>query len=102
MGSIWCIEPVNKFPGEITGHPSQKPLALYRRMLDMCGVEGGMVLDPMAGSGTTAVAAIRWGMKAFLIEREANYCDLIRKRIAGETGTMARQENAVRLGAAAD
>jgi site-specific DNA-methyltransferase (adenine-specific) len=56
-------------------------------MLDMCGVEGGVVLDPMAGSGTTAVAAVLRGMKAILIEHDPAYCDLIRKRIAAESRT---------------
>ena len=103
MGSIGNCEPVNKFPTEVNGHSSQKPLSLYRRMLDMCGVEGGTVLDPMAGSGTSGVAAVRWGMKAILIEREAAYCDLIKKRIAAESGarTVARKDR-VYLDAAAD
>jgi site-specific DNA-methyltransferase (adenine-specific) len=87
LGSVWTIEPVTKFPPEVTGHPAQKPLALYRRMLDMCGVEGGVVLDPMAGSGTTAVAAVLRGMKAILIEHDPAYCDLIKKRIAAESRT---------------
>jgi site-specific DNA-methyltransferase (adenine-specific) len=86
MGSVWMVEPVNKFPQEVTGHPSQKPLLLYRRMLDMCGVEGGTVLDPMAGSGTAAVAANAWGMRTVLIERDAGYCDLIRKRLGTGRG----------------
>jgi DNA modification methylase len=105
MGSVWQIESVNQFRHEVTGHPSQKPLALHRRMLDMCEVEGGTVLDPMAGSGTTAVAAMRWGMKAILIEREAAYCKLIRKRIGAEGGDKAvatNDDTAIRMDVAAD
>jgi site-specific DNA-methyltransferase (adenine-specific) len=105
MGSVWQIPTVNQFRAEVTGHPSQKPLALYRRIFDMCGVEGGTVLDPMAGSATTAVAAMRWGMKAILIEREATYCRIIEKRIAAESNVkqkVAGADTIVRLSAAAD
>jgi DNA modification methylase len=104
LGSVWQIESMNYFRHEVTGHPSQKPLALYSRMLDMCGVEGGTVLDPMAGSATSAVAAMRWGMKTILIEREAEYCQLIGKRIATEGGRKAVEANAapVEMDAAAD
>ena len=105
MGSVWQIESMNQFRHEISGHPSQKPLALYRRMLDMCGIEGGTILDPMAGSGTTAVAAMRWNMKAILIEREAAYCELIKKRIGLEGGgkvVATNNDTAIRMAAAAD
>jgi DNA modification methylase len=103
MSSVWQIPTINQFKAEQTDHPSQKPLALYQRILDMCGVENGTVLDPMAGSGTSAVAAMRWGMKSILIEREPEYCDLIKKRIAAESSGKTRAINdnaAVRMEAA--
>ncbi len=46
----------------------------------MCGVQNGTLLDPMAGSGTAAIAAARWGMRAILTEREASYIEMIQKR----------------------
>ena len=42
-------------------HPSPKPLALYMRMLDCAGKPGGLLLDLFSGSGTGAIAAMRWG-----------------------------------------
>jgi site-specific DNA-methyltransferase (adenine-specific) len=42
---------------------------------------GGTVLDCFAGTGTTGEAAWREGMRAILIEREAEYCDDIRRRM---------------------
>jgi site-specific DNA-methyltransferase (adenine-specific) len=41
----------------------------------------GTVLDPFAGSGTTGVAAKRLGFKFIGIEREAEYCEIARRRI---------------------
>jgi DNA modification methylase len=43
---------------------------------------GGLVLDPFAGTGSTGEAAIREGMRAVLIEREAEYQADIRRRMA--------------------
>lgn len=46
------------------------------------GFEGGVVLDPFAGSGTTAEEAISQGKKAILIELNPKYCELIEKRLS--------------------
>jgi site-specific DNA-methyltransferase (adenine-specific) len=42
---------------------------------------GGTVLDPFAGSGTTAEACIVEGFRCVLIEKDPAYCELIRKRL---------------------
>jgi site-specific DNA-methyltransferase (adenine-specific) len=44
--------------------------------------EGETVLDFTAGSGTLGVAAINTNRNAILIEREHEYCEIIKKRIA--------------------
>lgn len=44
---------------ERTGHPTQKPLALYERIVKVSSNEGGVVFDPFAGCATTLVAAER-------------------------------------------
>ena len=46
---------------ERTGYPTQKPLALYKRMIQASSNPGDMVLDPFAGCATTAVAAEQLG-----------------------------------------
>jgi len=48
---------------------------------------GGLTLDPFAGSGTTGKAARNAGRRAVLIEREAAYCDIARRRVAEAMGT---------------
>ena len=42
---------------------------------------GGTVLEPFAGSGTTAEACIAEGFRCIAIEREADYLPLIRQRL---------------------
>ena len=50
---------------------------------------GGLVLDPFAGSGTTGMAAAIEGMRAVLIEREAEYVADIHKRLGHMRGSDA-------------
>ena len=45
--------------------------------------EGGVVLDPFIGSGTTAVVAGRLGRQFMGIDINPDYCEMARKRIAG-------------------
>ncbi len=46
---------------ERTGYPTQKPLALYKRMIAASSNPGDIVLDPFAGCATTCVAAEQLG-----------------------------------------
>ncbi len=62
-------------------HPTVKPIDLMRWLARLVTPPGGLVLDPFAGSGTTGVAAIAEGMRAVLIEREAEYVADIRRRV---------------------
>lgn len=62
-------------------HPTVKPVDLMRWLVRLVTPPGGLVLDPFAGSGTTGVAAIAEGMRAVLIEREADYVADIRRRV---------------------
>jgi hypothetical protein len=64
--------------------PASKPVALYRRILDVAGRPGGVVLDPFSGGGTGAIAAMRSGMRSVLIEREVEYVDITKIRVANE------------------
>jgi site-specific DNA-methyltransferase (adenine-specific) len=63
-------------------HPTIKPLSLMQYLVRLICPKGGVVLDCFAGTGTTAEAAWREGMSAVLIEREAEYCADIRRRMA--------------------
>lgn len=62
-------------------HPTVKPVALMRWLVRLVTPPGGVVLEPFAGSGTTAEACIAEGMRCIAIEREADYLPLIRQRL---------------------
>jgi site-specific DNA-methyltransferase (adenine-specific) len=70
-------------------HPTIKPVALIRWLMRLVTPPGGTVLDPFAGSGTAASAALAEGFDAILIERETEYLSDIKLRLAyhrGEAG----------------
>lgn len=54
---ITDIFPINSQAKERTGYPTQKPLALYRRIIEASSNEDDIVLDPFCGCATTPVAA---------------------------------------------
>ena len=66
---------------EKTSHPCQFPVELIERCILAFTNQDSYVLDPFAGSGTTAIAAIKQDRKAVLIEKELDYCTLAYKRI---------------------
>ena len=70
-------------------HPTVKPLALMQWLVRLVTPRRGLVLDPFAGSGTTGEAAILEGMRAVLIEREADYLPLITQRAMKTTDPIA-------------
>lgn len=63
-------------------HPTVKPAELLKWLVSLVTPLDGTFIDPFAGSGTAAVAALATGRKAVLIEREPQYCADIRERIA--------------------
>lgn len=67
--------------GEVTAHPTVKPLDLMRWLVRLVTPGGGLVLDPFAGSGTTAEACIIEGMRCVTIEKDPDYLPLIVQRL---------------------
>jgi site-specific DNA-methyltransferase (adenine-specific) len=57
LGDVWDIPYLNPKAKERVGYPTQKPLLLLERIINIASNEGGTVLDPFCGSGTTCVAA---------------------------------------------
>jgi hypothetical protein len=64
-------------------HETVKPRALIKHLIKliMPPSPDAVVIDPFGGSGTTGVASKELGRNAILIEREAEYIELIRARI---------------------
>ena len=65
-------------------HPTAKPVALMRHIIDDPRTPTGTILDPYAGSGTTLRAAKDLGRKAIGIEIEERYCEIAAKRMGQE------------------
>ena len=63
-------------------HPTVKPLALMQWLVRLITPEGGTVLDPFAGSGTTGVAALAEGRSFIGIEKDESYFKIAEKRLA--------------------
>lgn len=62
-------------------HPTVKPVDLMQWLVRLVTPPGGLVLEPFAGSGTTAEACLVEGMRCIAIEREATYLPLIVQRV---------------------
>ena len=64
-------------------HPTVKPLKLMEYLIKLIKPpKNGILLDPFAGSGTTILAAKRLGFDAIGIEKEAEYCEIAKARLA--------------------
>jgi len=70
-GGVWKIQPERN-----SAHPAPYPVKLAERCILLLSFEGDIVLDPFVGSGTTLLAAKKWGRKAIGIEISKKYCDI--------------------------
>lgn len=73
--------------GDIKGqirrdHPAPYPVELARRIVKMFSFSGDTVLDPFAGTGTTAAAALLEGRNSISVDVEPSYVDLMIDRLA--------------------
>jgi len=71
-------------------HPTVKPISLMRYLCRLITPPGGLILDPFGGSGTTGLAATKEGFHYILIEKEPEYCEIARKRIAAMPARLDR------------
>ncbi len=82
---------------ENTAHPTQKPEKLIAKLILASSNEGDLVLDPFAGSGTTAVVAKKLNRKYIGIDKNPLYCAWAEKRLedADSDKTIQGYENGV-------
>jgi DNA modification methylase len=79
---FYCAKASKADRDEGNGHPTVKPTDLMRYLCRLVTPPGGLVLDPFTGSGSTGKAAILEGFRFVGIEREAEYVEIARTRIA--------------------
>ena len=83
---FWNIAPINQVSPERMGFPTQKPLALYERIIKASSNESGIVLDPFAGCATTCVAAERLNRQWVGIDIWDKAHEVVIKRLHDEVG----------------
>ncbi len=81
LRSLWEFPVTSRSERAGGGHPSQKPLALVERLVGLMTNPGELVLDPFGGAGTLGVAAAKAGRRYVLIESDARYEAIARRRV---------------------
>ena len=94
IGSIWIGKSLNlgNSAKERLGYPTQKPVALYERMIKASSNQHDIVLDPFAGSGTTLDAAESLGRKWIGIDIGDEAIEKIQTRLRDRHGLMLEYE----------
>ena len=80
------IETLNREAKERTGYPTQKPLALLKRIILTSSNEGDLVMDPFCGCATTCVAAQQLGRKWIGIDIEKQPVKILIDRLSDDAG----------------
>lgn len=100
QSTVWTIPNLNPFSGGhdgdngVTGHSTQKPVALYERALVNNSAPGDVMLDLFAGSGTAFIAAEKTGRRCLGLELEPKYVQVILDRWVAYTGGVVRKVDA--------
>jgi DNA modification methylase len=85
---LWSIKKVN--PQSMI-HLTEKPVELAARAIQYSSRPGENILDLFGGSGSTLIAAEQTGRKAFLMELDPLYADVIVQRFANFSGKKAQR-----------
>ncbi|MDR0747419.1 MAG: hypothetical protein LBE89_05950 [Helicobacteraceae bacterium] len=81
LSDVWEIPYLNPKAKERVGYPTQKPILLLERIIEIASNQGDTVLDPFCGSGTTLVAAKLLGRNYIGIDNSPDAVELSRKRL---------------------
>lgn len=86
---LWSVSRIHRQDPERANHPTQKPLEIVERMVLSSCPPGGLVLDPFAGSGTTAVACLRHGRRFAGYEINPEYVQVACGRVSAAAAALA-------------
>ena len=86
------FSPVGRIKSERVGYPTQKPLALYERIIKASSNEGDMVLDPFCGCATTPIAAERLGRRWVGMDLWDGAYDIVRRRMEDNRQLLANPD----------
>ena len=93
---VWWQTIVPTSSAERTGYPTQKPLAILRRIVAASSRPGDLVVDWCAGSGTTGAAAEELGRRHLLVDQSEQACALMARRLPLAAVLAAADQRAVR------
>jgi DNA modification methylase len=88
---VWPVKKIN--PTKMV-HLTEKPVELAVRAMQYSSRPGENVLDLFGGSGSTLIACEQTGRRAYLMELDALYCDVIVQRWEQFTGKKAERQSA--------
>lgn len=78
---FYCAKAAKKERGDGNVHPTVKPMKLMKYLVQLVTPPKGVVLDPFAGSGTTAIACMNTNRNFIGFEMDKGYYDIACKRI---------------------
>jgi site-specific DNA-methyltransferase (adenine-specific) len=81
LTNVWTFPVTQMAEKEYGHHPTQKPQEILERLITIFTPPGAHVLDPFAGSGTTAVACKKLNREYTVIEQRQEYVEIIKKRL---------------------
>ena len=86
--NVWDYAGVNTFQNnsDLDMHPTVKPVQMIKDTILDCSKRGDIVLDVFGGSGSTLLAAEQCSRRAYLMEIDPKYVDVIIKRYQNTTG----------------
>ncbi len=87
LNDVWEIPYLNPKAKERVGYPTQKPILLLERIIELVTDEGDLVLDPFCGSGTTCVAAQLLNRDCIGIDKSKEAIELAWQRLSSPVRT---------------
>lgn len=88
MLDIWLVK---RLAGNEYEHPTMKPPTLYEKALRRCTKPGEIIFDGFGGSGSLLIACEQLKRKAYLVEIEPLFCDVIINRYEKLTGKKSKK-----------
>jgi site-specific DNA-methyltransferase (adenine-specific) len=84
LKDVWSSSTVRQSEKNFGKHPTQKPEWLMERLVEASTTAESIILDPFIGSGTTAIAGVRYGRKVIGMDLSEEFLTIAKKRIDAE------------------
>src|SRR5512144_116676 len=92
----WFIHNPPRRRKGVLAHPAKFPETMAQEFIEFFTKKGGTVLDPMAGTGSTLVAALRAGRQSYGIELNPKYAKIAEQVVAAERASLGKPARKLR------